>query len=376
MKINIVRPYLPKYEEISADVAEILNSGMVTNNSYHVRTFEEELKAFFDSDLTPTLYCNGEMGLYHLIQAWKHVLGYNPHESFDVIVPSFTFSGTINAIIQNNLVPVFCDVDDTLVLDLDKIIIDNDNVKMIVVVGAYGNLPDLEKLQDFAKRNNLVVIMDNAPAFGSRYKGEFPNKYGFSEMISLHATKIFSSMEGGVNIVNDQRIQDYLIRLRDYGQFEKKRGNIDIPGLNSKMQEISAIVGRKNLEKVNYILESRNNNVKHYARMFNPLEEKGFFKTMRVLPNVHCTYLYYPLILNEEASSFVQYLESKNILARRYYTANHTLDFYKNKYPEQDLSFTEYIKDRVVSLPIHTEMTIEEINYLGQIVKSFFNKVS
>jgi dTDP-4-amino-4,6-dideoxygalactose transaminase len=364
MKINIVKPFLPKFEEISQDISDVLNSGMVTNNSYHVRTFEEELQLFFSSKFRPTLY--------HLIQAWKHVLGYSPHENFEVIVPSFTFSGTINAIIQNNLIPVFCDIDETLVLDLDKIKIDSDKVKMIIVVGAYGNLPNLDKLKAISDEYNLTVIMDNAPAFGSLYKNKLPNKYGFSEMISLHATKIFTSMEGGVNIVNDKRIQDFLIRLRDYGQYEKVRGNIDVPGLNSKMQEISAIVGRKNLENVNYILESRYSNVLDYHRIFNSLEKKGFLKTMLVRPDVHCTYLYYPVILNDDASSFVSYLEENNIFARRYYTANHTLDFYSGKYREQDLTFTEYIKNRIVSMPIHTEMTKEEIKYIDQIVTSYF----
>jgi dTDP-4-amino-4,6-dideoxygalactose transaminase len=374
MKINIVKPFLPNFEEISEDLSNILDTGMVTNNSFHVRTFEEELQLFFSSEYRPTLYCNGEMGLYHLIQAWKHILGYSPHETFEVLVPSFTFSGTINAIIQNNLLPVFCDVDDTLVLDLDKLIVDTEKVKMIIVVGAYGNLPNLEKLKEISITHNLVVILDNAPAFGSQYKNHYPNKFGFCEMISLHATKIFSSMEGGLNIVNDPRVQDYLIRLRDYGQYEKLRGNIDIPGLNSKMQEISALVGRKNLEKVDYILNSRNANVQRYQEIFIPLESLGHIKTMRVLDDVKCTYLYYPIILNEDATEFVSFLEENNIFARRYYTANHMLDYYRGKYREQDLSFTQYIKDRIVSLPIHTEMSTEEINYIGEIVNSYFKQ--
>ncbi|NOT76636.1 MAG: hypothetical protein HOP08_17030 [Cyclobacteriaceae bacterium] len=374
MNINIVKPFLPSLDEISEELKVVLQTGMVTNNSPHVRKFEEKLQDFFGASLRPTLYCNGEMGLYHLIQAWKHKLGVGPHETFEVLVPSFTFSGTINAIVQNNLKPVFCDVDETFTLAVKKLKVDSSQIKMIIAVGAYGNLPDLEVLGKFANDNKLVLILDNAPAFGSKFKDKFPCAYGYSEMISLHATKIFTSMEGGLNIVNDQTIQDYLIRLRDYGQYEKIRGNIDVPGLNSKMQEISALVGLKNLEKVDFILNSRFENVKRYRSFFGGLEEKGKLKCMHVAENVVCTYLYYPIVLQEEATAFVEYMQKNNIAVRRYYTSNHTLDFYKGKYREQDLSLTNSIKDRIVSLPLHTVMSEEELVYLFTTVENYFKK--
>jgi dTDP-4-amino-4,6-dideoxygalactose transaminase len=374
MNINIVKPFLPSIEEISEAFGKSLSSGLVTNNSPHVREFEERLQIFFESKLKPTLYCNGEMGLYHLLQAWKHKMGYNPHESFEVLVPSFTFSGTINAIVQNNLKPVFCDVDASLIVDVKKLLIDSPDIKMIVAVGAYGNLPNLEELGKFADDNKLVLILDNAPAFGSKFKNKFPCAYGYSEMISLHATKIFTSMEGGVNIVNDAEIQEYLIRLRDYGQFEKVRGDIDLPGLNSKMQEVSAIVGLKNLEKVDFILGNRSKNAAQYLKYFKKLEDYGLVKTMEVSDDIVCTYLYFPIVLNEDATKFVDFMQANGIAVRRYYTANHSLTYYKSKYRQQDLTHTEYVKDRVVSLPLHTIMTTEEFDYLFTTINRFFKR--
>jgi len=374
MQINIVKPFLPSLDELAVEFGQSLSSGLVTNNSPYVRLFEEKLQYFFGSALRPSLYCNGEMGLYHLIQAWKHKLGYTPHETFEVLVPSFTFSGTINAIVMNNLKPVFCDVDDTLVLDVKKLKVDSAHVKMVIAVGAYGNLPDLEELGKFTNDHKLVLLLDNAPAFGSTFKGKFSCHYGYSEMISLHATKIFTSMEGGVNIVNDEEIQEYLLRLRDYGQFEKVRGNIDIPGLNSKMQEISALVGLKNLEKVDFILGSRFANVERYRTFFKVLEQRGLIQTMSVHENVRCPYLYFPIILQEEATAFVEYMQQQNIAVRRYYTANHTLKYYQNRYRCQDLSHTDSIKDRIVSLPLHTVMSDEELTYLFTTIEKYFNK--
>jgi len=374
MHINIVRPSMPDLAELSADFAQCLQTGMVTNNSPHVRQFEDRLQAFFGSRIKPSVNCNGELALYHLIQAWKHKLGCGPHDSFEVLVPSFTFSGTINALVTNNLKPVFCDVDAGLVLDLDKAVADSPNVRMIMPVGAYGNLVDLEKLGALAKAQNLAVLLDNAPAFGSQFKGKFPWAFGFSEMISFHATKIFNSMEGGGNIVNDPEIADYLLRLRDFGQYEKTRGDVDMPGLNSKMTEICALVGLRNLEKIDFILTSRARHAARYREFFGGLEGRGWLRTMRVRPEVTCPYLYFPVILNEEAGPFVAHMQARGVVVRRYYTATHDLKFYRGRYRHQDLSFTNSVKDNVVSLPIHTVMSEAEMEFLFDTVAAYFNR--
>lgn len=374
MQINIVRPFMPDLAELQDEFAQALKSGLVTNNSPHVRSFEEKLQEYYGCPIKPSVNCNGEMSLYHLIQAWKAKLGYGPHDSFEVLVPSFTFSGTINAIVTNNLKPVFCDVDRGLVLDVNKMQADSRDIRMVMAVGAYGNLADLEVLGRFAKENDCVVVLDNAPAFGSTFKGKHSWEYGFSEMISFHATKVFNSMEGGANIVNDPEIADYLLRLRDFGQYEKTRGDVDIPGLNSKMLEVSALVGLRNLTKVDFILESRARNAERYKALFGQLEEEGMLRTMEVHEDVHCPYLYFPIVLHEEATAFVRHMQEREIAVRRYYTATHDLRFYRGRYREQDLSYTNAIKDNIVSLPLHTVMSDDEIEYLFSSVRSYFSK--
>lgn len=375
MNINIVKPFMPGIAEIVDEFAKCLESGLVTNNSSNVRMFEDKLQEFYGCPIKPSVNCNGEMALYHLIQAWKHKLGVGPHESFEVLVPSFTFSGTINAVVMNNLRPVFCDVDETLVLDLEKVIVDSPTVRMILPVAAYGNIVNFERLQQRAREKNLVVILDNAPAFGSRFKGKHAWEYGFSEMISFHATKIFNSMEGGCNIVNDLEIDDLLRRLRDFGQYEKVRGDVDVPGLNSKMTEVCALVGLRNLAKADFIIQSRARNAARYVEFFSGLESRGLLKTMKVLPEVQCPYLYFPIILNEEATAFVAYMQDKGIAVRRYYTANHGLKFYRGRYREQDLSFTNAIKDNLVALPLHTVMSDEELEYLFATAAGYFKPI-
>ena len=93
---------------------------------------------------------------------------------------------------------------------------------------------------------------------------------------------------------------------------------------------------------------------------------------MKVHPEVTCPYLYFPIILNEEATAFVNHMQNRGVAVRRYYTANHSLKFYSGRYREQDLSFTNEIKDRIVSLPLHTVMSEEELDYLFESVQLYF----
>ena len=95
---------------------------------------------------------------------------------------------------------------------------------------------------------------------------------------------------------------------------------------------------------------------------------------MRVQANTICTYLYFPLLLNEDATAFVDHMQGNEISVRRYYTANHNLKYYSGKYRSQDISNTNAIKDNIVSLPLHTVMTEEELDFLFSSAESYFIK--
>jgi hypothetical protein len=114
LRINIVKPELPSLTQIKKEFSRTLNSGKVTNYSKNVILFEKNLKNFFKSKYTPVVFSNGEMALYHLIQAWRYKLKIEDKNDITALVPSFTFSGTINALILNNIKPIFCDIDGTI----------------------------------------------------------------------------------------------------------------------------------------------------------------------------------------------------------------------------------------------------------------------
>jgi dTDP-4-amino-4,6-dideoxygalactose transaminase len=374
MKINIVNPQFENLNKVSEKFNEVLNSKQVTNNSKYVRKFENNLKQFLQSKNQPVCFNNGEMALFSLIQAWKYELGYKISESFDVLVPSFTFVGTINAICMNNLRPVFIDIDENFLIDFSQIKKISKNVKMIIPVGVYGNLPNMEQLKKFCRKNEIICIFDNAPAFGSKYKNKYPINYGFDEIWSFHATKIMSSMEGGAAVSSSKKITSLLQRVRDFGQFEKYRGNVDIPGLNGKMQEVSAIVGIENLKEFSKNIKLRKKVINKYLYFFKKLENKNCIKLMKVSNDVSCLYLYFPIIIKKDVKKFIQYMKERNINIRRYYTAVHDLKYYKNRYEENDLYFTNKIKNNIIALPIYSKMSDNKVNYLFSSIKNFFNK--
>ena len=216
LKINIVRPILPKVKHINLNLDKCLKTGLVTNNGSNVQGFEKNLKKFLNSKYDPVVFCNGQMALYNLIQAWKFKLKIKNNSKIYAIVPSFTWSGTVNALILNNITPIFCDTDEKFLLDLKKL--ENqfsklnkikNKIKFIVPVSNYGNILDLSHLKRFCKKNNIVALLDSAPAFGSKYNYKYPNNFGFDEIYSFHATKIMTSMEGGCVVSNNKEIINY-----------------------------------------------------------------------------------------------------------------------------------------------------------------------
>ena len=300
-------------------------------------------------------------------------MGYDLADSFGVLIPSFTFSGTVNAIVANHLTPVFCDIDESFTISPEAILEADDSVKMVVPVSVYGRLPDIDRIKEYTKPHNLKVIFDNAPAFGSSQHGKFTHEYGFPEIFSFHATKPFTTMEGGCVVTSDPEVHKLLCELRDFGQFEKSRGDVAAPGLNSKMQEISAITGLFNLARWQDLIRQRLSIIRRYDHFFKDFIDAEKIQIMKLSQDELCTYIYYPVVLNGDAGKFISFMKKNDIEARRYYTAVHALNYYRGKYPEMDLTITNRIKDQVVALPLHTSMTEKETEYLFKTIKRYFD---
>ena len=214
MKLTTFNPTLPKLNSLTKTLNISFKTKQLTNNSKNVILFEKKLKKIFKSKYDPVVFCNGELALYSIIKAWKFKLGLHRKKGIKALVPSFTFVGTINALYLNNIEPVFCDVDETLTLNVKSIKKIDKNVKFVVPVSVYGNITNIPEIIKFCKINKLKCISDSAPGFGSSYQNKNLNNFGIEEIFSFHISKIFNTIEGGVAITNNKSIHKILNRFR------------------------------------------------------------------------------------------------------------------------------------------------------------------
>ena len=154
------------------------------------------------------------------------------------------------------------------------------------------------------------------------------------------------------------------------------------------MQEFNAIVGINNLKFLNQDLKNRKKIIEKYQNFFNKLEAKKYIQLMKVEKNVMCQYLYFPIIVKSNREKFIKYLEKNNIIARKYYTSVKDLTFYKNKFKcykennckcekyceiENSLNYTESIKNKIVSLPLGSNISTKKVDYLFETILKYFN---
>ena len=307
---------------------------------------------------------NGHMALELTIQSFDFP------EGSEIITTPFTFISTTHAIVRNHLVPVFCDIkrsdgtiDESKIEDLIT-----EKTVAILPVHVYGNICNIEEIQQIADKYNLKVIYDAAHAFGIEYKGRGIGSYGDASIFSFHATKVFNTIEGGASCFSDHKIYEKLYNLKNFGI----RGEelVVSVGANAKMNEFSAIMGLCNLKYLNEEIEKRREICEYYDEKFRNVKGIRFFDSN---PYATKNYAYYPMIITEECkiSRDVLYerLREKNIFSRKYfYPLTADMACFKNKYKNCSLYIARDLAHQVIVLPLHTTLSSEEIEFLTDTV--------
>lgn len=188
--VLVTRSSLPPLEDYVEKLKAIWDSAWLTNMGQFHEELKQELKEYLQvSGLE--LFVNGHMALEMILQAME-LKG-------EVITTPFSFASTTHAIVRNGLTPVFCDIrEDNFTLDADKLEgLITEKTCAIVPTHVYGNICDVEKIQEIADRHGLKVIYDAAHTFGETYQGVGVGNFGDASMFSFHATKVFHTIEGG-----------------------------------------------------------------------------------------------------------------------------------------------------------------------------------
>jgi len=351
--LPIVRPTLPKYDELAGEISEIVGSGMVTRGR-HLRAFEEAAAEHLrvKHAIAVSSCTTGLMLVYQGLDLRG-----------DIVAPSFTFMATISSAIWAGLRPVLVDAD-RRTHNIDPTAIERaitPKTTAIVAVHQFGNPADIGALEKIAKRHGLKLVFDAAHGFGAKYQGVPVGPQGDAHVYSLSPTKLVVAGEGGIVATNSDELAERVRRGREYGM-----GNAYdslFAGINARMSEFHACLGRHSLAMLERHAARRQEVVALFRRELGQLPGIGF---QEVASGDRCSYKDFSLTIDETAfgltrDELARALAAENIDTRKYYDPPvHRQTAYRQfAPPDGQLKVTDWLAASSLSLPLWSHMSDE-----------------
>jgi dTDP-4-amino-4,6-dideoxygalactose transaminase len=364
-----------QYEKIKKDVNQGIQDVIDTTSFIKgpsVSKFEKELGEYLNGAFV--IGCgNGTDALQIALMA----LELKPGD--EVLVPAFTYVATIEVIGLLGLIPVLVDVDyDTFNIDISflKQAVTT-KTKAIVPVHLYGQPANMIGVLAFAKQNNLFVVEDTAQAIGSEQRIEVVN-HKIATIGDIGCLSFFPSKnlgcygDGGALVTRNEELAKRIRMIANHGQ--KVKYKHDVIGVNSRLDSIQAAVLSVKLKYLDDYSASRNEVANSYDKAFIELQEILIPK--RAIGSTHVFHQYTLRVKNGRRDSLKQFLADKKIPTMIYYPIPvHKQEGYVDLVRCIDsLEVTEKLCDEVLSLPIHTEMDADQLEYIINAVKAFFNE--
>lgn len=353
--IPVTKPFLPPVEEFKKIIDGIWQRQWLTNMGPLASDLEMKLKQHLD--VKHLLFVtNGTVALQMAIKALD-LKG-------EIITTPFSFVATTSSIVWEGCRPIFVDIDkESLCIDTIKIeqAITN-KTTAILATHVYGNPCDVVAIEKIAKKHNLKVIYDGAHAFGVRVNGKSIFEYGDISTCSLHATKLYHSIEGGIVTSSSSTLLKKMASMRNFGI--SGFNSFSELGLNGKNSELHAAMGLLNLNYIESIHEKRKALSEHYD------EKLKNFKAVKPVPhkNASLNYSYYPIILENEdlLLKLKEELDKNEIFTRRYFYPSlaSALPYIE----AQKLLIVDDISKRILCLPLYYELTFEEIDLICRLM--------
>jgi perosamine synthetase len=349
-------------EEIEA-VVKVMRHGPLTNAlgaGPMVAEFEKKFADF--AGVKHAVAVNTGTAALH-----SAVVAVGVREGDEVILPSFTFVATAEAVVMAGGKPVFTDIDpETYTLsprEIEKSV--NKKTRVILPVDLYGFSVNSKPIQEIAVEHDLSVVEDAAQAHGAAYAGMPAGVFADATCWSFYASKNMTTGEGGITTTNNDKIAETLRLLRTHGEKDKYASMM--LGYNYRMSEIQASIGLVQLKKLPTFLAKRRRNAKRLTKL---LAESDRLKLPEETEErQHSWYLYTIRLQNSTASErnkLVEELQKRGIGAVAYYTKPvHLMPYYLKTYGKRKLQHTEKAAKQVFSLPIHPGVTDEQIDYIG-----------
>lgn len=366
MTIPFNKPYLSGKELIN--IKDVLSTGRLSgNNTYSRKVIQEIEKKYPGSGifLTPSASAALEMGI--LLSDLK------PGD--EVIMPSFTFSSTANAVMIFGARPVFCEVEPgTMNLDPDKVeALLTERTRMIIPID-YGGIPcDQDSLLRIAKKYNLIIMLDGAQSYGSTYKHGSTGENCDLVCFSFHETKNITCGEGGALVVNRKDWLERATYVQEKGTNRSKamKGIIDkyswiSLGSSYLLSDVLAAILLAQLEEERLIIERRKKIFDTYFDLLKPWHWKGLVKVPQIPQDCESNYHSFWIIFDNEPNkeAFIDGVSARGISAYTSYVPLHSAKMgLELGYKKGDLPLTETTAAKLVRLPVYPQLLDEELNY-------------
>ena len=357
MNIPINIPILGK-EELN-EVISIVKGGALTSaantGGKNVQEFEKLTSSYVKSKYAVAVN-SGTAAL----QASLYALDVKAGD--EVLLPSFTFVATANAVMSVGAKPVFVDIlKENYTMDpndLKKKI--TRKSKAIIPVHLYGNVAYMSKIIEIAKKNNLRIVEDAAQSLGSTYRGKHTGTFSELGCYSLYPAKVMTAGEGGIIVTNSKKLFEKLRMIRNHGMLHGY--DTRIFGLNLRLPEISAAIAKIQIKKLPSFLIKRRKNAKILSELISDLN----ITVPKERTNEKVNWYLYT-IATKNREKFLKKLNSKGIGAASYYpTPIHKTPFYNKKIK---LTNTDWAASQVLSLPIHPQVSTKNIEFIAKTVR-------
>ena len=377
-KLNEIDWKIPLYkiytdEEDINLITKIISRGNKWAIGPEIEEFEEKLKDYVGVEYCLTLN-SGTSALHALLLA--NSIG----ENDEVIIPSFTFISTANSVINSKAKPVFADIEeDTLCIDPKKLAKEiNPKTKAVIPVDYAGQSCKIFDILNIAKESGIKVIEDAAESLGAKIDGKKVGSLADSAIFSFCGNKVITTGEGGAIITNDKKIYEKVKLIRSHGRQDKinyfenpEQSEYLETGFNWRMSSITAALGIAQLSKLDKIIEKRRSVAQKIIEKLDKISE---IITPKISNESKHIFQMFTIILKDEQTrdGLHNFLKNKKIFSKIYFEPIHKMSFYL-KY-KADLPITEKISKQVLTLPLYPNMTNEEIDYLTNSIREYFDE--
>jgi dTDP-4-amino-4,6-dideoxy-D-glucose transaminase len=355
--IYVTRPELPSLAAFIPDLQEIWDSKVLTNGGPFHDRFEQALCAYLNVKHI-ALFANATIGLVTALQALR-VTG-------EVITTPYSFVATAHSLLWNGIKPVFVDID-PVTLNLDPLQIEaaiTPQTTAIMPVHCYGHPCDVERIQAIADNYGLKVIYDAAHAFGVRRDCGSVLTHGDLSVLSFHATKVFTTFEGGAIVCPDEKTRQRINYLKNFGFADEV--TVVAPGINGKMSEFNAALGLLQLKGIDQALEKRR---AIDARYRLALGDVAGIRCVRSAGESRCNYAYFPILVQPEyplsRDALYQKFRDQNIYVRRYfYPLISDFPMYRGlpSAAHHNLPVARQVAQQVLCLPIYPGLPHDQVD--------------